>query len=414
MLDNTFPPLNETISTSDLQPLTALSLYGQDVQRFPLLGEKKEAALGRQINAVMSQLIECLLGTESGLDQLEHLISDFLCNQLCADGAPAKRWDLAEPPQSVENQVITLIDTLKVIDHLDGLAEDHSIELRNTLIELTLKLNLSRQALIDIAQAESKRHSNLIPLYSRLMQRYSQLRAQLINSNLRLVFRVAAKYRELGIGFEDLLQDGNLGLIKAADRFNFAKGYRFSTYAHWCINTAVKNALQKRYHLIARPAHLQSKLSMIRNCEQKFQHQHSRLPSIEEIHTDTGIPINTLEAIQSFPETPISLSLPVHDSESLTLDMSLHDPEARADSQLNNDRQKRLLELLIKILTDREAKVLKMRFGIDCHTEHTLQEIANQLNISTERVRQLQHSALTKLQDQLKIQPPSHGAPHES
>ncbi|GEM_PF-2770711 len=402
MSNKNLSQIQQVFSTGDQPPLTALSLYGQDVQRFSLLGEKKEAALGRQINATMSQIIESVSGSESGLEHLEQLIIDFLCNQLCTDGAPVKRWDLAEPPQSIENQIITLIDTLKVIGHLGGLANANTTDMKATLVELILKLNLSRHALIDLAQTEARQHSGQASVLSRLINRYSQLRGQLINCNLRLVFRVAAKYRDLGIGFEDLLQDGNLGLIKAADRFNFSKGYRFSTYAHWCINTAVKNALQKRYHLIARPAHLQSKLSKIRACEQHFQHQFNRLPSIKELHSETEISINALLAIQSFPETPISLSLPVHDSDSQTLDMSLQDPTAHAEIQLHTDRQKRLVAWLVNNLTAREARVLKMRFGIDCHTEHTLQEVATQLSISTERVRQLQNSALTKLQNHMQ------------
>ncbi|MFW1678666.1 sigma-70 family RNA polymerase sigma factor [Pontibacter sp. JAM-7] len=396
------------IAKTDSSDLSALVLYGQDIRRFSLIDGTQEATLGRQINSVIGQLLTLIATSASGLEWLEGVITDHLAKQLRINGEPAKRWDVPEHPSIIENQIITLIDTLKVIQYLSTANEAdqaNPTELHSQLIERVLQLNLSRQIFIEMCQIQAATRAPQRSVFIKLTAQYDRLRHKLISSNLRLVYRVAAKYRELGVSFEDLLQDGNLGLIKAADRFNFAKGYRFSTYAYWCIDTALKNALQKRYHLISRPVHLQAKLSRIRGSVQAHLHKYNREPNLDELSSATDIPLSTLQAIAAFPQTPLSLSLPLQNEDGATLDMFLADPNAQTETKLYQSRQKRLLNSLAQVLTRRERQVLEMRFGIECHTEHTLQQIATQLNVSTERVRQIQHSALDKLQqraDQLQ------------
>lgn len=386
------------VSTEDLSVpgAAALTIYSQQLASLDLLSADEERLLGGQIDAVVSSMLQTIIASPAGLGQLQNLIIDTLQPYINNDGTVSKRWKHQVTPQYLENVLLTLVDTLQVQHWLTDSGQD-SIKLRQTLTvnlcSLIHNIGPGRDHLL--ALAEQKAFASQIS--SALSKEYYQLRQTLIEKNLRLVYTVAGRFRNTGILFEDLIQEGNLGLIKAVDRFNFSTGYRFSTYAFWCIQNVLKTALQKRYHTIARPSYLQEKLALIQRMRQLFIQQHERLPTLIELSELTQLPEAMLGKIEAFPQEPRSLDQPLGDDEQ-TLGMTIDDGINTCEQAYDARLKRKVLDRIAEVLSEREYLIMKMRFGIDCRTEHTLEEISHQLNISVERVRQLQKNALVKLQ----------------
>ncbi|MCP4596281.1 RNA polymerase sigma factor RpoD/SigA [Neptuniibacter sp.] len=395
MNDLDFDGLQINPSINNISEATSLDIYGQQISRIELLSIHEERTLGKQMGDEMSAIICGICNSAYGLDQLATVIEKYLQSYQGSDGSATKRWKYEVEPTYLGNLAITLIDTLSVMLFLHEDSKDQSNVKRN-LITLLQNLSLGRQQLVEIAEQIIKDAPHL----KAHLNRYYNHRAELIEKNLRLVYSVASRFKSSGVSYEDLIQEGNVGLLKAADLFNFNKGFRFSTYAFWCIQNVLKTALQKKYHTISRPSYLQEKLSIIKNVSSRYLNEYGKKPSIDELSTLTGIPIATLEKINSFPEQPVSLNQGIgSDEESSMLESLLPDGKDKTESLSEQRLKRRLLDRICRKLSDREYLVLKMRFGIDCRTEHTLEEISNQLNVSIERVRQLQKNALVKLQE---------------
>ncbi|MGB0203534.1 MAG: RNA polymerase sigma factor RpoD/SigA [Neptuniibacter sp.] len=397
MDDLDFDELKINPAINNISEATSLDIYSQQLSRIDLLTAEEERALGKKIGVEMSAIIKGICSSAYGLDDLATVIEKYLQTYQGSDGSATKRWKYEVEPAYLGNVAATLIDTLSVMHFLhEDSAEKRGIE--SNLISLLQSLSLGRQQLIEIAEKITEDYPHL----RAHLNRYYHYRSELIEKNLRLVYSVAGRFRVSGIHYEDLIQEGNVGLLKAADRFNFGKGFRFSTYGYWCIQNVLKTALQKKYHTISRPSYLQEKLSIIKSARTRYLNEHGKQPGIEELSKLSGIPVATLEKIDSFPAQPVSLNQTIGNDEgsgSLSLEAQLSDESVYTESLTEQQLKRRLLDRICRRLSEREYLVLKMRFGIDCRTEHTLEEISHQLNVSVERVRQLQKNALNKLQN---------------
>ena len=238
-----------------------------------------------------------------------------------------------------------------------------------------------------------------IQLARRIRRGDKAARDHMISATLRLVVKIAHDYKDFGLPLLDLISEGNIGLIKAVERFDPRKGGKLSTYAAWWIKQSIKRALANQSKTIRLPVHLVDKISKMRRAAMALAEELGREPSDEEVAWELGIPVNKVAHLKSVSIRPASLDAPIgEDGDSATFGDIVGDENAT--SPYENVRERNLktdLNRMIESLDRREADILRMRFGLDGHDELTLEEVGRKFKVTRERVRQLQNLALQKI-----------------
>ena len=255
-----------------------------------------------------------------------------------------------------------------------------------------------RMYLREIGKIPLLSYDKELELAKRILEGDEEAKQELAEANLRLVVSIAKKYVGRGMLFLDLIQEGNMGLIKAVEKFDYTKGYKFSTYATWWIRQAITRAIADQARTIRIPVHMVETINKLIRTSRHLLQQLGREPTPEEIAAEMEIPVEKVTEIQKIAQDPVSLETPIGEEDDSHLGDFIQDDDSPAPQEAAAYTLLReQLEEVMKTLTPREAKVLKLRFGLEDGKSRTLEEVGKEFNVTRERIRQIEAKALRKL-----------------
>jgi RNA polymerase primary sigma factor len=302
-----------------------------------------------------------------------------------------------EPPQVEE--VYRALEELQ-IEIVDPTATDDTPKEQARVDEDVREVSTDALQLFlkDIGKVELLTAAEEVELAKRIERGDHRAKQEMVEANLRLVVSIAKRYRNQGLPFLDLIQEGTIGLVRAAEKFDWRKGYKFSTYATWWIRQAVARALADKGRTIRMPVHVVEKLNKIVRSERKLRGELCREPTPFEIASDVDLPLDEVEQILRTSQAPISLEKPVGDEEESEFGHFLTDenaplPDEAADTALRQE----MLRTILGTLSHRERRVLELRYGLDGEQPRTLDEVGRTFNVTRERIRQIENQSLKKL-----------------
>lgn len=359
-------------------------MEGTNVFEEKLAGLLEEAKKKKNV-LEYQEIISCFGADQPTSDQMDQLF-DFL-EQSKVDIIRMDSAQELDPDLFIEEEINLEEEEEIDVEHLDlSVPEGVSLEdpVRMYLKEIGKIPLLSMEEEIELAKS---------------MELGSEdARKRLAESNLRLVVSIAKRYVGRGMQFLDLIQEGNLGLIKAVEKFDYTKGYKFSTYATWWIRQAITRAIADQARTIRIPAHMVETINRLVRTSRQLLQELGREPTTEEVAARADLPVERVSEIMKMAQEPVSLETPIGEEEDSHLGDFIQDDNVMVpqDAAAFTLLHEQLMEVLLT-LTEREQKVLRLRFGLDDGRPRTLEEVGRQFNVTRERIRQIEAKALRKL-----------------
>ena len=371
---------------------------------------KAEVAEGQELTAEMVALIE--KGKEQGFvtyddildvfpeaeDELDKI--DALYQSLMSEGVSVLADN--KPQQDPGQQFVAKQDEEERIRSMrvpaaTGLTEE---ELKSGALDDPVRMYLREIGRVNLLTAREE-----VDLAKKMEAGSMAARERLIKANLRLVVSVAKKYIGRGMSLLDLIQEGNIGLIRAVEKFDYRRGYKFSTYATWWIRQAITRSIADQARTIRIPVHMVETINKLVRISRRLLQEKGREPTSEEIAEEMGIVPEKVRVIIKVSQQPISLETPIGEEEDSHLGDFIEDPSALAPAEAASHQMlKEAVGAVLDTLSDREQKVLKLRFGLDDGRTRTLEEVGREFDVTRERIRQIEAKALRKLRHPRRAQ----------
>ena len=377
------------------QLVSALAKSGSNATRIKKLREQ----LAEQINGLklVPRIVDILT------TNLRHAITRIRTNErnvmdICVNSAGMPRRDFITSFPNNETD-LGWIDSQATAGHKHSASlaqyKDEIQRAQNKLIALQDKAHVSIPEIKDINRRMSIGEAKA-----------RRAKKEMVEANLRLVISIAKKYTNRGLQFLDLIQEGNIGLMKAVDKFEYRRGYKFSTYATWWIRQAITRSIADQARTIRIPVHMIETINKLNRISRQMLQEIGREPTPEELAERMDMPEDKVRKVLKIAKEPISMETPIGDDEDSHLGDFIEDQNI--DSPIDSASMEGLKEAtqgVLSRLTPREAKVLRMRFGIDMNTDHTLEEVGKQFDVTRERIRQIEAKALRKLRHPTRSEP---------
>ena len=389
-------------------PAAALLSTNEKLRDLFSKGKKKGKLDAGELSDVLDELDLESEQMDTIYDSLEQLgievaTEDFLADLPDDDGGPAME-EIAEIEEEELVDPNTLVDSFNIDDPVRMyLKEIGKVPLltADQEVELATVMSAGREAEERLAQAEA--NGETIPeeelaALKKQVKAGERAKQQLAEANLRLVVSIAKRYVGRGMLFLDLIQEGNLGLIKAVEKFDYTKGYKFSTYATWWIRQAITRAIADQARTIRIPVHMVETINKVIRVSRQLLQELGHDPSPEEISAEMNMPVDKVREILKIAQEPVSLETPIGEEEDSHLGDFIPDEGASEPSEAASfTLLKEQLVDVLGTLPPREEKVLKLRFGIEDGRTRTLEEVGKEFNVTRERIRQIEAKALRKL-----------------
>ena len=350
--------------------------FGEKLEKLLELAKKKKNVLEEQ------EILDCFSDEELTPEKLDR-IYDFLENKN-VDVLRISADDDIDPDLFLEDDVAE--------EELDAANLDLTVP-EGVGIEDPVRMYLKEIGKVPLLSSEQE-----IELAKKMELGDEEAKQMLAEANLRLVVSIAKRYVGRGMQFLDLIQEGNLGLIKAVEKFDYRKGYKFSTYATWWIRQAITRAIADQARTIRIPVHMVETINRLVRTQRQLLQSLGREPSAEEVAKAMELPVDRVREIMKISQDPVSLETPIGEEEDSHLGDFIQDDhvEVPVDAATFTLLHEQLMEVL-DTLTDREQKVLRLRFGLDDGRPRTLEEVGKEFNVTRERIRQIEAKALRKL-----------------
>ncbi|MFO7979484.1 MAG: sigma-70 family RNA polymerase sigma factor [Candidatus Aminicenantes bacterium] len=413
--------INKKIEISPIQSTDPIKLYLKEMGSILLLSQDEEISISRRIEKGEKIIFNALAKTNLTLEKIYELERDI-------NRDPEKInsfFNFKSGGSSDKNNPISLSKLTKTFDEIRNLQQDLNkiisreksifssgrtvIKIRNLINNLNLKEDIQENIIDSVHKklkndsysSSSKQQIEKSKYLNEEILRGKKIKEGAINklvaANLRLVISIAKKYQGRGLPLLDLIQEGNLGLIRAVEKFDYRKGYKFSTYATWWIRQAVTRAIADQSRTIRLPVHVTEQLQKIKKVTKSFVNEKGREPSDKELAKKLTIPVDRLKNLLENTQDSVSIQTPVGDNQNEIKDFIEDQEIPSPPDTVIHINLKELLQAAFKVLSDRETKILNLRFGLNNERPHTLEEVGKKFNVTRERIRQIEAKALSKI-----------------